>query len=78
MSTNMDSLSAATRFTWRRTGGAASRYTVCVNYRSDAAAAAAVVEHIRAGGGHAVAMQADIGHEQQVGACALTTPSLGL
>ena len=47
-------------------GRRACRYTVCVNYRSDAAAAAAVVDHIRAGGGHAVAMQADIGQEAQV------------
>jgi NAD(P)-dependent dehydrogenase (short-subunit alcohol dehydrogenase family) len=39
---------------------------VCVNYRSDAAAAAEVVAHITAGGGRAVAMQADLGLEAQV------------
>lgn len=46
---------------------AASRgYAVCVNYRSDAAAADAVVASIRAAGGRAMAVQADVADEGQV------------
>lgn len=39
---------------------AAEGYTVCVNYRSDEAAAARVVSEIEAAGGAAVAIQADV------------------
>ena len=46
---------------------AASRgYAVCVNYRANAAAANAVVGTIRAAGGTAVAVQADVGVEADV------------
>jgi NAD(P)-dependent dehydrogenase (short-subunit alcohol dehydrogenase family) len=41
-------------------------YRVCVNYRSDAAAAAATVAQIRAAGGTAVAVAADISIEAEV------------
>ena len=41
-------------------------YAVCVNYRRSADAAAAVVDDIRAGGGHAVAVQADVSKEAEV------------
>lgn len=44
--------------------GASSR--VCVNYRSNARGADAVVDSIRAGGGEAVALQADVGNENDV------------
>lgn len=44
-------------------------YAVCVNFRSDRAAAQAVVDAIRAEGGTAIAVQADIADEAQ--ACAL-------
>jgi NAD(P)-dependent dehydrogenase (short-subunit alcohol dehydrogenase family) len=45
---------------------AARGLSVAVNYTSDAAAAAAVVESIRASGGQAVALQADVADEAQV------------
>jgi NAD(P)-dependent dehydrogenase (short-subunit alcohol dehydrogenase family) len=46
---------------------AASRgYAVCVNYRTNAAAAAAVVKEIEAHGGRAVAVQADVAIEADV------------
>lgn len=46
---------------------AASRgYGVCVNYRGDAAAAEAVADGIIAGGGKAIAVQADVGVEDDV------------
>lgn len=41
-------------------------YAVAVNYASNAAAAASVVDAIRAGGGKALAVQADVADEQQV------------
>jgi NAD(P)-dependent dehydrogenase (short-subunit alcohol dehydrogenase family) len=41
-------------------------YTVAVNYRSDAAAADNVVQQIRAKGGRALAVQADVADEAQV------------
>ena len=41
-------------------------YAVCVNYRSDSAAAAKVVEQIHQSGGTAVAVQADISNEAEV------------
>ena len=41
-------------------------YAVGVNYRSDAAAAEAVVEEIRAAGGRAEALQADVSQEADV------------
>ncbi|OZI77708.1 SDR family oxidoreductase [Bordetella genomosp. 12] len=41
-------------------------YAVAVNYRRDAAAAEAVVDRIRAAGGRAIAVQADVGQEQEV------------
>lgn len=41
-------------------------YTVAVNYHSNALAADDVVRHIQAGGGTAVALQADISDEAQV------------
>ena len=41
-------------------------YGVCVNYRDDARAAEAVVETIRAAGGTAVAVQADVASESAV------------
>ncbi|MEQ9607246.1 MAG: SDR family oxidoreductase [Kiloniellaceae bacterium] len=46
--------------------GAAAGYTVCVNYRSDAAAAAAVAGEIENAGGRALAVQADVGREEDV------------
>ena len=46
--------------------GAAAGYSVCVNYRSDAAAADAVVREIEAAGGHALAVQADVAREAEV------------
>ena len=46
--------------------GAAAGYTVCVNYRSGAAAAAAVVGEIENAGGRARAVQADVGREEDV------------
>jgi len=46
---------------------AASRgYAVCLNYRSNAAAAASVVRDIVAGGGRAIAVQADVAVESEV------------
>jgi len=41
-------------------------YAVGVNYREDAAAADAVVERIRAGGGRAIALQADVALPDEV------------
>ena len=41
-------------------------YAVCVNYRSDAAAAQRVVDDIVAGGGRALAVQADVSREADV------------
>jgi NAD(P)-dependent dehydrogenase (short-subunit alcohol dehydrogenase family) len=41
-------------------------YAVAVNYTADAASAASVVERIRAGGGQALAVQADVADEAQV------------
>ncbi len=41
-------------------------YAVAVNYRHDAAAAQAVVAQIQAGGGSAIAVQADVAQEDQV------------
>jgi NAD(P)-dependent dehydrogenase (short-subunit alcohol dehydrogenase family) len=41
-------------------------WAVAVNYARDAAAALAIVEQIRAGGGRAVALQADVADEAQV------------
>jgi len=46
--------------------GAAAGYTVCVNYRSGAAAAEAVVSEIENAGGRARAVQADVGREEDV------------
>lgn len=46
--------------------GAERGYAVCVNYRRDAAAASSVVERVRAGGGRAVAIQADVSREDDV------------
>ena len=46
--------------------GAARGYGVCVNYRSNAEAAAAVVAGIEAAGGRAIAVQADVAHEEEV------------
>ena len=46
---------------------AASRgYAVCVNYRANETAARAVVQNITAGGGRAIAVQADVGIEAEV------------
>ncbi len=45
---------------------AAKGYAVCVNYRSDADAARAVVSDIRAKGGNAIAAAADVSEERQV------------
>lgn len=41
-------------------------YAVCVNYRTNAIAAEQLVDAIRAGGGHAVAVQADVSVESDV------------
>ena len=46
--------------------GAAAGYTVCVNYRSNAVAAEAVVAEIERAGGRAMAVQADVAREDQV------------
>ena len=45
---------------------AADGFAVAVNYRSDAASAAAVVNEMRASGGNAVAIQADTGNEADI------------
>jgi NAD(P)-dependent dehydrogenase (short-subunit alcohol dehydrogenase family) len=46
---------------------AASRgYAVCVNYRKDRDAADAIVEEIKANGGHAIAVAADVSSESDV------------
>lgn len=45
---------------------AAEGYGVCVNYRSDAAAAEGVVRGIKAAGGRALAVQADVALEAEV------------
>jgi len=45
---------------------AAQGYAVCVNYLRQADAAQAVVEHIRAHGGQAIAVQADVAQESEV------------
>jgi NAD(P)-dependent dehydrogenase (short-subunit alcohol dehydrogenase family) len=45
---------------------AAAGWTVAVNYRQDAAAAAGVVESIRSAGGSAEALQADVADDAQV------------
>ncbi|MDH6130458.1 SDR family oxidoreductase [Kitasatospora sp. GP82] len=56
----------------RGIGAATSRlagargYHVCVNYRADEAAAAAVVAEIRADGGTAIAVQADVSRSAEV------------
>lgn len=46
--------------------GAAAGYTVCVNYRSNAVAAEAVVSEIEEAGGRALAVQADVAREEDV------------
>jgi NAD(P)-dependent dehydrogenase (short-subunit alcohol dehydrogenase family) len=46
--------------------GAARGYAVCVNYRRDSTAAAAVVAAIEAAGGRALALQADVAREEEV------------
>lgn len=46
--------------------GAAAGYAVCVNYRSDAQAAEAVVAEIGRTGGRALAVQADVAREEEV------------
>lgn len=46
--------------------GAAAGYTVCVNYRDNAAAAEAVVAEIERAGGRAMALQADVAREEDV------------
>jgi NAD(P)-dependent dehydrogenase (short-subunit alcohol dehydrogenase family) len=45
---------------------AARGYAVCVNYRENGEAAASVIEQIAAGGGRAIAVQADVGEERDV------------
>ena len=45
---------------------AESGYAVCVNYRSDEAAARTVVSEIEGAGGHAIAVAADVGSEADV------------
>jgi NAD(P)-dependent dehydrogenase (short-subunit alcohol dehydrogenase family) len=45
---------------------AARDYAVCVNYRKDAAAAMAIVDEIRAAGGRAIAVKADVANEREV------------
>ena len=46
--------------------GAAAGYTVCVNYRSNAVAAEALVSEIEDAGGRALAVQADVAREDEV------------
>lgn len=46
--------------------GAARGYGVCVNYRTNAGAAAAVVAEIEAAGGRAIAVQGDVAREEEV------------
>jgi len=46
--------------------GAEAGYTVCVNYRSNAVAAEAVVDEIERAGGRAIALQADVAREEEV------------
>jgi NAD(P)-dependent dehydrogenase (short-subunit alcohol dehydrogenase family) len=46
--------------------GADRGYAVCVNYRRDERAAAAVVKAIETGGGQAIAVQADVSSEDDV------------
>ncbi len=46
--------------------GAARGYAVCVNYRTNAEAAAAVVAKIETAGGRAIAVQADVAREEEV------------
>jgi len=46
--------------------GASAGYTVCVNYRSNAVAAEAVVTEIEEAGGRALAVQADVAQEDEV------------
>ncbi len=46
--------------------GAAAGYAVCVNYRSNAVAAEAVVTEIEEAGGRALAVQADVAREDEV------------
>jgi NAD(P)-dependent dehydrogenase (short-subunit alcohol dehydrogenase family) len=46
--------------------GAARGYAVCVNYRSDAVAAEAVVAEIERAGGRALALPADVAREEEV------------
>src|SRR5690606_32341365 len=41
-------------------------YAVCVNYVHDEAAARGVAEEIRAGGGRAIAVRADVSREEEV------------
>lgn len=45
---------------------AARGYAVCVNYRKDATAAMAIVDEIRAAGGRAIAVKADVANEREV------------
>ena len=45
---------------------AARGYTVCINYRQNAAAADKVVQDIKAKGGNAMAIQADVSVESDV------------
>ena len=46
--------------------GAARGYAICVNYRSDAERADAVVARITEGGGNAIAVPADVSREEDV------------
>ena len=46
--------------------GAARGYGVCVNYRTNAEAAAAVVAEIETAGGRAIAVQGDVAREEEV------------
>jgi NAD(P)-dependent dehydrogenase (short-subunit alcohol dehydrogenase family) len=46
--------------------GAARGYSVCVNYQRNASAANSVVDSIRAAGGRAIAVQADVSSEPDV------------
>jgi len=41
-------------------------YAVCVNYRSDAASANKVVEELKGAGAKAIAVKADVSHEEDV------------